>query len=60
MNPYLNEHGALEMPYLEHAEEANQHQAAHQVDQQQQMNSTNRREGLNSGPPGQIKNLTQQ
>ena len=49
MSPYLNENGALELPYLEHVEIANQMQ----VDQILQ-----RREGLNSGPAGQIKSLS--
>ena len=43
MSPYLNENGALELPYLENVEIANQMQ----VDQILQ-----RRQGLNSGPAG--------
>ena len=49
MSPYLNENGALELPYLENVEIANQMQ----VDQILQ-----RRQGLNSGPAGQIKSLS--
>ena len=49
MSPYLNINGALELPYLEHVELANQVQ----VDQILQ-----RREGLQSGPAGQIKALS--
>ena len=30
MNPYLNEHGALEMPYLEQIEDANAQTAQNQ------------------------------
>lgn len=48
MIPYLNENGALELPYLEHIE-----LAANQMI----FGQNQRREGLNSGPPGQIKNL---
>ena len=49
MSPYLNENGALELPYLENVEIANQMQ----VDQILQ-----RRQGLKSGPTGQIKSLS--
>lgn len=49
MSPYLNENGALELPYLENVEIANQMQ----VDLILQ-----RRQGLNSGPAGQIKSLS--
>jgi hypothetical protein len=49
MAPYLNENGALEMPYLEHIE-----LAANQM----MFGQIQRREGLNSGPAGQVKNLS--
>ena len=49
MTPYLNENGALELPYLEHIE-----LAANQM----MLRQNQRREGLNSGPAGQIKSLS--
>ena len=49
MSPYLNENGALELPYLDNVEYVNQMHA----DQILQ-----RRQGLNSGPAGQIKSLS--
>jgi hypothetical protein len=51
MTPYLNENGALELPYLEHIE-----LAANQM----MYGQNQRREGLNSGPAGQIKSLSSQ